>query len=55
VDIQNPENLNLRLPNGREAGASKLWEPGGFVPGGSAEAVIDQIPAGMLKTTKVVP
>ena len=55
IDVQNPETLNLRLPNGREGGANVLWEPGGLLPGGSAEAVVNQIPAGRFKATKVVP
>jgi hypothetical protein len=55
IDVQNPENLNLRMALGNEGGANKLWEPGGFVPGGSPEAVVDQIPAGSYKATVVIP
>ncbi|MCB2377404.1 DUF6531 domain-containing protein [Hymenobacter sp. BT635] len=55
VDIQNPEKFNLRMPNGNEGGANELWEPGGFVPGGSPEAVVDPIPASSIITKIVVP
>jgi RHS repeat-associated protein len=55
IDVQNPEKFNLRMPSGNEDGANTLWEPGGFVPGGSAEAVVDQIPAGSFKVTKIIP
>ena|GEM_PF-812434 len=55
VNIQNPEKFNLRIPNGNESGANKLWEPGGFVPGGSAEAVVDQIPASNIIAKVVIP
>ena len=46
VDIPNPRNNNLRIPSGKEAGANELWIPGGKLPDGSSEAVID---AGQLK------
>jgi hypothetical protein len=45
VDINNPEELNLRMSNGSESGANPLWEPGGFTSGGRPEAVINQVPA----------
>lgn len=41
VDIPNPGKLNLRIPSGNEAGASKQWIPGGRLPDGNLEAVID--------------
>jgi hypothetical protein len=41
VDIANPENYNVRIPSGNEAGANDYWLPGGLLPGGMAEAVID--------------
>jgi hypothetical protein len=41
VDIANPENYNVRIPSGNEAGANDYWLPGGLLPEGMAEAVID--------------
>jgi len=44
VDIMNPENYNLRMPNGKEAGANENYIDGGYTSGGFPEAVIDQVP-----------
>ncbi|WP_272896770.1 RHS repeat-associated core domain-containing protein, partial [Aeromonas cavernicola] len=41
VDIKNPRDFNLRIPSGNEAGANELWIPGGKLPNGNNEAVID--------------
>lgn len=41
IDIPDPRELGLRIPNGNEAGASELWIPGGKLPNGVPEAVID--------------
>ncbi|MGX9789758.1 WXG100-like domain-containing protein [Mycobacterium sp. MMS18-G62] len=41
VDIANPQDYNLRIPSGNEAGATSQWLPGGFLPDGVSEAVID--------------
>ncbi|MBF0365525.1 MAG: hypothetical protein HQK50_08130 [Oligoflexia bacterium] len=41
VDISNSQNYNIRIPSGNEAGASDLWIPGGKLPNGNSEAVID--------------
>lgn len=41
VDIANPREFNLRIPSGNEAGAIDLWLPGGKLPQGGNEAVID--------------
>lgn len=41
VDIPQPKGLNLRMPSGNEAGANDLWIPGGKLPDGGAEAVLD--------------
>jgi hypothetical protein len=35
------KDLNFRMPSGNEAGANSKWLPGGYVPDGSREAVID--------------
>lgn len=41
VDIPSPEKFNLRIPSGNEAGANDLWIPGGKLPNGNLEAVLD--------------
>jgi hypothetical protein len=42
IDIPRPRELNLRPPSGNEAGAiDGLWIPGGRLPNGNLEAVID--------------
>jgi hypothetical protein len=41
VDIPNPQDYNLRVPSGNEAGANDRWIPGGVLPDGTSEAVID--------------
>lgn len=41
VDIQNPRELKLRIPSGNEAGASEFWIPGGKLPNGDSEAIVD--------------
>ncbi len=34
------------MPDGNEIGANNLWLPGGILPNGKLEAVLDPIPAG---------
>ncbi|MDV3266741.1 hypothetical protein [Mycobacterium avium] len=41
IDISDPEDFNLRIPSGNEAGANEQWIPGGVLPNGASEAVID--------------
>lgn len=41
VDFAEPGDLGLRVPSGNEAGANSQWIPGGKLPDGSSEAVID--------------
>ena len=41
IDIPEPQTYNLRIPSGNEAGANSLWLPGGLLPDGLSEAVID--------------
>jgi RHS repeat-associated protein len=42
IDFDDPDSLGLRLPSGNEAGADPdRWMPGGKVPSGRSEAVID--------------
>lgn len=35
------DELNVRMPSGNEAGANDQWLPGGFLPSGANEAVLD--------------
>jgi hypothetical protein len=39
------KDLNMRMPSGNEAGANSQWLPGGFLPSGANEAVIDSAKA----------
>jgi len=41
IDIGHPDEYNLRIPSGNEAGANDQWIPGGKLPDGAPEAVID--------------
>ncbi|WAJ42973.1 hypothetical protein OK015_17145 [Mycobacterium sp. Aquia_216] len=41
IDIADPGDFNLRIPSGNEAGANEQWMPGGRLPNGASEAVID--------------
>ncbi|WP_293010331.1 hypothetical protein [Mycobacterium sp.] len=41
IDIGELENYNIRIPSGNEAGANEYWIPGGLLPEGLPEAVID--------------
>jgi hypothetical protein len=41
VDIPDLGHYDLRIPSGNEAGANDYWLPGGFLPEGIPEAVID--------------
>jgi hypothetical protein len=50
IDVADPEEYNLRVPSGNEAGANSDWVPGGYLPDGLPEAVIDgrNVPPGDL-------
>ena len=41
VDVEGAEDYGLRMPSGNEAGANDEWIPGGQLPTGISEAVID--------------
>ncbi|WP_151899058.1 hypothetical protein [Vibrio rotiferianus] len=43
IDISNPRQYGLRIPSGNEAGANDLWIPGGKLPDGNFEAVLDGV------------
>jgi RHS repeat-associated protein len=53
IEITNPQQQNLRIPTGREGGANPLWIPGGKLPTGHDEAVIDAIPKGAFKEMNI--
>jgi len=46
IDIDDPNILNLRMATGNEFGANEEWLPGGYLPTGYSEAVVDRIPEG---------
>ncbi|MBF0312799.1 MAG: hypothetical protein HQK50_03565 [Oligoflexia bacterium] len=41
IDVPRPKDHNLRIPSGNERGANESWRPGGKLPNGNSEAVID--------------
>jgi hypothetical protein len=53
IDIlpENLQKLNLRIPSGNEAAANNLWIPGGKLPTGYTEGVVNQIPEGSYNET----
>jgi hypothetical protein len=51
IDIPKPRRLHIRIPSGNEAGTNDLWIPGGKLPNGYSESVIDQIPKGKYTET----
>lgn len=54
IDLNNLENFNLRIPDGSEAGANPLWEPGGLTSGGKLEAVTNPIPTANINANKII-
>lgn len=51
IDIATPGELGLRIPSGNEAGASEFWLPGGKLPEGNFEAIID---AGEISADRII-
>jgi hypothetical protein len=41
IDVPNPKKVNVAMPSGKERSANENWLPGGKVPGGNNEAVVD--------------
>jgi hypothetical protein len=41
IDIDHPDQFDLRLPSGNEAGANEQWIPGGKLPDGASEAIVN--------------
>ena len=54
IDIPKPKKLHIRIPSGNEIGANELWIPGGKLPNGYSESVIDPIPEGKYKETLIL-
>lgn len=54
IDIRRPKKLKLRLPSGNETGANELWIPGGKLPNGYLESVINPVPEGKYTETKII-
>ena len=51
ISIPDPKALNVRVPSGNEMGANSLWLPGGHLPTGYSEAVVNKIPKGKYTET----
>lgn len=54
IDIRRPKRLHLRIPSGNETGANDLWIPGGKLPNGYLESVIDPVPEGKYAETVII-
>lgn len=54
IDIPKPKRLHIRIPSGNEIGANELWIPGGKLPNGYSESVIDPIPKGKYTETLIL-
>lgn len=48
------DDLNVRIPSGNEAGANDQWLPGGLLPSGANEAVLDGAKANASQYTTTV-
>ncbi|NQZ60000.1 MAG: hypothetical protein HRT88_21310, partial [Lentisphaeraceae bacterium] len=53
VDVNNPKDFNVRLPDADSSGANSKFKSGGKTSGGTSEVVTDQIPADQVWTTEV--
>lgn len=54
IDVTDIDNVNLRIPDGNEFGANKLWQPGGRTyPGYTIEAVTNVIPNELTLITRL--
>ncbi len=53
IDIPDAKDNGLRIPSGNEAGTNELWLPGGKLPTGKSEAVINQVTKGTYTETPV--
>lgn len=53
IDVLKPKKLNISIPSGNESGVNELWLPGGKLPKGYLEAVLNAIPKNLYKETKL--
>jgi hypothetical protein len=55
IDVSNPRQHNARLPSGNEPGVNDFWIPGGKLPNGNSEAVLDlgNVSTDKLKITNI--
>jgi len=51
IDVKIPENI--RIPDGNELGVNNLWVPGGRLPNGYLEAVINNVTQNKYVETKI--
>lgn len=54
IDVPNTKDIGLRMPTGNETGANDLWLPGGKLPTGKSEAIVNQIKLGNYIETPVI-
>lgn len=54
IDIRRPKRLHLRIPSGNEEGANALWIPGGKLPNGYLESVINPVTEGKYTQTTII-
>lgn len=53
IIVDDPVALNLRMATGKEMGANDDWLPGGHLPTGKSEAVINNIPSSKFTEKKI--
>ncbi len=54
IDIPHPKRHHLRIPSGNETGANDLWIPGGKLPNGYLESVVDPVVEGKYIETVII-
>lgn len=54
IDIRRPKRFHLRIPSGNEVGANALWIPGGKLPNGYLESVINPVTEGKYTQTPII-
>jgi hypothetical protein len=53
IDISKPKKFHIRVPTGNEAGTVDIWIPGGQLPNGLLQAVIDPVPKNSITQTRI--
>jgi len=54
ITVGEPQKHGLRMAAGNEMGANEHWIPGGFLPDGSREAIVNQVEKGNYIETEIV-